>query len=221
MRVIGYGSRTLTPAERNYRLYSKKLEFLALKWAICEQFRDYLYYAPSFTVYTDNNPLTYVLSTAKLNSTGHCWLSELADYNFDITYRPGKVNRDADTLSRLPMDIDQYMPSCTQETSQEVISATLSGVMALQHGGTVWITTVSDKTETLDLDLISLILGNMTKLSLMSSWRVKNDIQVLVEYWHTNWMDVNHLPVKFVENFRTQESCCVSGQSWTLEKMGC
>ena len=55
MRVIGYGSRTLTPAERNYHLHSGKLEFLALKWAICEQFRDYLYYAPSFTVYTDNN----------------------------------------------------------------------------------------------------------------------------------------------------------------------
>lgn len=74
MRVIGYGSRTLTPAERNYPLHSGKLEFLALKWAICEQFRDYLYYAPSFTVYT----------TAKLNSTGHRWVSELADYNFDI-----------------------------------------------------------------------------------------------------------------------------------------
>ena len=93
-----------------------------------------------------------MLSTTKLNSTGHRWVSDLADYNFDIKYRPGKVNKDADTLSRLPMDIDQYMPSCTQETSQEVISATLSGVMALQHDETVWITAVSDKTETLDLE---------------------------------------------------------------------
>ncbi len=50
MRVIGYGSRTLTPAERNYRLHSGKLEFLALKWAICEKFRDYLFYAQHFTV---------------------------------------------------------------------------------------------------------------------------------------------------------------------------
>ena len=152
MRVIGYGSRTLTPAERNYHLHSGKLEFLALKWAVCEQFRDYLYYAPSFTVYTDNNPLTYVLSTAKLNSTGHRWVSELADYNFDIKYRPGKVNKDADTLSRLPLDINQYIPNCTQETSQEVISATLSGIIALQNGGTAWITAVSDRTETLNID---------------------------------------------------------------------
>ena len=111
-----------------------------------------MYNPLSFTVYTDNNPLTYVLSTAKFNSTGHRWVSELADYNFDIKYRPGKVNKDVGTLSRLPMDIDQYIPSCTQETSQEVISATLSGVMALQHGETVWITTVSNRTETLDLE---------------------------------------------------------------------
>ena len=68
MSIIGYGSRTLTPAEKNYHIDSGKL--LALKWAICEQFRDYLYYAPLFTVYTDNNPLTYVLSTAKPDIAG-------------------------------------------------------------------------------------------------------------------------------------------------------
>ena len=97
LRVIGYGSRTLTPAEKNYHLHSGKLEFLALKWAICEQFRDYLYYSPSFVVYTDNNPLTYVLSSAKLNATGLRWIGELADFNFTIRYRPGKTNVDADT----------------------------------------------------------------------------------------------------------------------------
>ena len=37
MRVIGYASRTLSPAERNYHLNSGKLEFLALKWVVTEQ----------------------------------------------------------------------------------------------------------------------------------------------------------------------------------------
>ena len=68
-RVIAYASRTLTPSERNYHMHSGKLEFLALKWAVTEQSRDYLYYAPKFVVYTDNNPLTYVLTSAKLNAT--------------------------------------------------------------------------------------------------------------------------------------------------------
>lgn len=77
MRVVGYGSRTLTPAEQNYHLHSGKLEFLALKWAVCDKFRDYLFYAPHFVVYTDNNPLTYVMSTAKLNAVGHRWVGLL------------------------------------------------------------------------------------------------------------------------------------------------
>ncbi|PFX15462.1 Retrovirus-related Pol polyprotein from transposon opus [Stylophora pistillata] len=152
MRVIGYGSRTLATAEKNYHLHSGKLQFLALKWAVCEQFREYLCYAPSFIVPTANNPLTYVLSTAKLNSTGHRWVSELADFNFEIKYRPGKVNKDADTLSTLPLDMNQYIPSCTQETSQDVISAVLSGVMARQNGNVVGITAVSGGTDALNLE---------------------------------------------------------------------
>lgn len=96
--VIAYGSRSLSPAEKNYHLHSGKLEFLALKMAICDLFHDYLYYAPSFTVYTDNNPLTYVLSSAKLNVTGLRWTGELADFNFIIWNWPGRINVDADTV---------------------------------------------------------------------------------------------------------------------------
>ncbi|KAL6483733.1 hypothetical protein MHYP_G00086050 [Metynnis hypsauchen] len=127
LRVIGYGSRTLTQAERNYHLHSGKLEFLALKWAICEKFRDYLFYAPHFTVYTDNNPLTYVMSTAKLNAVGHRWVGELADFCFDVKYRPGRANIDADTLSRIPFNIDKYIQECTKELSQDVVQAAWKG----------------------------------------------------------------------------------------------
>ena len=81
-----------------------KLEFLALKWAVTEKFRDYLYYSTSFTVYTDNNPLTYMLSSAKLSAVGHRWVVELADFNYNIKYRPAKSNIDVDVLSRLPLD---------------------------------------------------------------------------------------------------------------------
>ena len=43
--------------------HSSKLEFLALKWAVTEQFCKYLQYQP-FTVWMDNNQLTYILTTA-------------------------------------------------------------------------------------------------------------------------------------------------------------
>ena len=101
-RVISYASRTLTDPEKNYHLHSGKLEFLALKWSITERFSDYLCYGPApFTVFTDNNPLTYFMTTAKLNATGFRWVAELANYQFTIRYRPGKLNGDADGLSRV------------------------------------------------------------------------------------------------------------------------
>jgi len=94
------------PAEKNYRLHSGKLEFLPLKWAVRDRFTDNLFYAPSATVYSDNNPDTYVLSTTKLNATGHCWVSELADFNIKLKYRPGRTNTDADFLSCTPASMD-------------------------------------------------------------------------------------------------------------------
>jgi hypothetical protein len=48
-----------------------------------------------FIVYTDNNPLTYVLSSAKLDATTQRWIAALPSYNFEIKYRPGVNNADA------------------------------------------------------------------------------------------------------------------------------
>ena len=105
-RVIACASRGLKKSERNYTTH--KLEFLALKWAILDKFSDNLCGCKEkFTVYTDNNPLTYILSTAKLDATGHRWLASLSVYNFDIKYRPGRCNTNADILSRLPQESDE------------------------------------------------------------------------------------------------------------------
>ena len=99
LRVIAYASRSVTKTESNYPTH--KLEFLALKWAICEKFHEYLYGSTPFEVYTDNNPLTYVLTTAKLDACGQRWVAKLANYNFTIQYRSGQSNVEADALSRI------------------------------------------------------------------------------------------------------------------------
>ena len=59
--VIGYASQTLSKSENNYDTH--KLEFSALKWSVTERFHAYLY-GGEFEVYMDNNPLTYILTTA-------------------------------------------------------------------------------------------------------------------------------------------------------------
>ena len=144
-RVISYASRTLTPSEKNYHLHSGKLEFLALTWAICDEFRDLLYYAPHFTVYTDNNPLTYIMTSAKLNATGHRWDADLSNFNFSIKYKPGNENIDADALSRMPVNVDECINECTEEITTAVYAATTSAASVQDDHPWVFALSTSDE----------------------------------------------------------------------------
>lgn len=89
---------------------SMKLKFLALKWAVTEKFREYLL-GTTFTVYTDNNPLSY-LQTEKLAAVEQRWASQLASFHFDIKYHPGTANRNGDALSHQPnTPVPQSLPA--------------------------------------------------------------------------------------------------------------
>ena len=91
--------------ETEQRCHSNKQEFLALKWAVTEQFHEYL--SPygknrkEFVVHTDNNPLTYIFSSANLDAAGQRWVAQLASYNFALEYQKGKDNTVANFLSHL------------------------------------------------------------------------------------------------------------------------
>ena len=102
--IITYASRTLPKPKTNYDTH--KLECLALKWSIMERFHEYLY-GEHFEVYTDNNLLTYILTTAKLDATGQRWVVSLAKYNFKIFYKSGKLNMEADALLCIPWESTQ------------------------------------------------------------------------------------------------------------------
>ena len=115
-RVISYASRGLKPSEQNYPAH--KLEFLALKWAVTDKFSDFLY-GQKFKVLTDNNPLTYVLSSARLDATGHRWLAKLAVYDFALEYKTGKTNTDADALSRLPRVSNAVVKAVCHSVSED------------------------------------------------------------------------------------------------------
>ena len=93
---VAYASWSLKGSEAKY--HSSKLEFLTLKWAVVDQFREYLQYQP-FHVKTDNNPLTYVMTSPNLDATGHHWVAVLAGYNMMIEYIKGSNNKVADCLS--------------------------------------------------------------------------------------------------------------------------
>ena len=123
LRVIAYASRGLNRCEQRYPAH--KLEFLSLKWAVTEKFFDYLYGA-KFTVITDNNPLTYVLTSAKLDAAGHRWLAALSSFDFNIQYRAGRKNQDADGLSRRPHPHNHCQPDPTADDEENRIQRFLA-----------------------------------------------------------------------------------------------
>ena len=114
--LITYASRVMNETKQRY--HSNKQEFLALKWAVTEQFHEYLPpYGKNqneFVVHTDNNPLTYIFSSANLDAAGQRWVAHLASYNFSLEYQKGKDNMVADFLSqmneRLPEEeVQEYL----------------------------------------------------------------------------------------------------------------
>ena len=122
-RVIAYASCSLSNTERNYPAH--KLEFMALKWAVTDRFHEYLY-GGQFDVYTDNNLLTYILTTVKLDATGQCCVASLANYDFQILYKTEKSNVEADALSRIPRTSDILIDTTS-------VKAIISAVPYMDH----------------------------------------------------------------------------------------
>lgn len=117
---------------------SMKLEFLALKWAMTEKFREYLL-GNKCIVYTDNNPLSHLVS-AKLAATEQRWAAQMASFDFELKYRSGKCNQNADALSRqhppssqdmeamlpgtvMPKPLQQALQSRKVEATQAAVAA--------------------------------------------------------------------------------------------------
>ena len=126
------------------RYHSNKQEFLTLKWVVTEQFHEYL--SPygknrnEFVVRTDNNPLTYIFSSANLDAAGQHWVAHLASYNFSLEYQKGKDNTVADFLSwmneRLPEDeVQEYLNKVPYPGVKAVLDNAITPIEELAEQG--------------------------------------------------------------------------------------
>ena len=94
-QVVAYASRVLTKAERSYSVIQQ--ECLAIVYAL-KQFRHYLL-GCQFTLQTDHAPLQW-LSSQKMEGLLCRWALSMQEFDFNIEYRKGSANANADALSR-------------------------------------------------------------------------------------------------------------------------
>ena len=167
-RPIAYASRTLSKSERNYDTH--KLEFLALKWSVTDRFHEYLYLG-TFNVYTDNNPLTYILTLAKLDAIGQRWVASLGPYNFSLHYNPGLQNMVANSLSRIPWENATFY----NEVDYNVVKAVVHKG-EVNSVGSIEPKLIFDGPKIYMKQLVSKLAGKMTKIQ----WKTEqqNDLEI-------------------------------------------
>ena len=129
LHPVAYTSRALHGSQKNY--HSSKLEFLTLKWAITEQFQEYLMYK-LFTVRTDNNPLTYIMTMPNLDAMGHQWVNALVGFDFKIEYLKGTDNKVANALGRVETRLDD---ATTKELLVDCPNTVLKGAGYVSMNG--------------------------------------------------------------------------------------
>ena len=119
---MAYASQSLKPPENNYPAH--KLEFLVIKWAVTGEFHDYLY-GSKLEAVTDNNPLTYIRISGKIDVTRQRWVAALSAYDFSLTYRSGIKMLMLVGLSRKAIEVTKF-PEVLKAVSTSVTASSQS-----------------------------------------------------------------------------------------------
>jgi hypothetical protein len=89
-------------AARHLKLAAYERELIGLVQAV-RHWRPYLW-GRHFLVRTDHYSLKFLLDQCLSTVPQHQWISKLFGFDFEVAYRPGRLNTVADALSRRDMD---------------------------------------------------------------------------------------------------------------------
>ena len=149
-------------------------------------------------MYTDNNPLTYILTTAKLDATEQRWVASLANYNFKTFYKSGKLNVEADALLCIPWEsaqVEHMEPLLVKTMLQSKLESEISfpeelfPVKLLLKSMTVDITLkltqkdwVKEQMDDVDVNKIVKLLKSNKLSTYMAQEMDSSAIQILLRY---------------------------------------
>jgi len=104
-KVLAYTSKHLTKGQTKWSTIEKEY------YAITHAFRKFYHYlhGQSIIIYTDHKPLVQIKTSQELQGSRiHRFSFAISQFNYEIRYRPGKTNQNADTLSRIPITPDSF-----------------------------------------------------------------------------------------------------------------
>jgi len=122
LHVIGYTSRTLTPAEARYCITHREL--LRVVFGL-KKYRQHLL-GRSIIVRMDHAALSYLMKMPEPVGQQGRWLDLLGEYNITIQHRPGRVHGNSDALSRRPCERSSEVDcwQCPRATSTPAVVPT-------------------------------------------------------------------------------------------------
>jgi hypothetical protein len=116
---VAFASRTFNETEQKYSTIEKEL--LGIVWA-CKYFRPYLY-GRKFKIYTDHRPLVWLMNLKEPNSKLVRWRLKLEEFDYEIMYKKGKKNTNADALSRIQLDAieTELLPNDSGDINNDIL----------------------------------------------------------------------------------------------------
>lgn len=183
-KPVAYASRTLNECEIRYSTIEKEL--LAIVYAV-RYFRPYLY-GKKFTIITDHKPLQWLYSIEKPNSKLTRWRLELGEYDFEIVYKKGKQNTNADALSRIKINMiddekslssaDESFKAAVIDISDAEEDSAESEIISLDSDDESPTQTIESTNDAIDVKPRQILIHRWYKNAICENDRSEDDMQI-------------------------------------------
>lgn len=184
---IAYASRTLNDTEQRYSTIEKELLGIV---SACKYFRPYLY-SQKFKIYTDHRPLVWLFNLKEPNSKLVRWRLRLEEYDYEIIYKKGSLNTNADALSRISINAieTESLINCPGNINDDI--AKFLGVESLDPN-IITSERLNETIQELEHNLRNTTQSNTPKINIITNYQLRPPNQTIIENNNDNDSSTAH-----------------------------